>query len=381
MSAHRPKSLVTRNNQAALVAIAEQFTPMPVIHLAPLGQGNINATFLAQIQAGPPFVLQRLNSQVFPHPQQVIRNLRTVSQHVQSRLQRACLPRRWELPQLLPTRSGEDYWMDDTGALWRALSFVANTQVVETLQTEPQAREVGYALGLFHWLLSDLPPHRLADTLEGFHITPRYLAHYQRLQATTRVPASPEVTYCRQFICDRIPLVPVLETAKAKGHLPLRLMHGDPKVNNVLFDSTSHQAVSLVDLDTVKPGLVQYDIGDCLRSGCNPAGEETEQLDSVEFDVDRCRALLQGYCTAAHAYLTPADYHYIYDATRLIAFELGLRFFSDYLAGNVYFQVTHPDHNLMRALVQFRLTERIEAQATIIQQLIRDLPSTPDAIS
>ncbi|ASC73777.1 N-acetylhexosamine 1-kinase [Halomicronema hongdechloris C2206] len=378
MSSQRPGSLVTsRQNQSAILAIAQRFAQGPVTHLAPLGHGNINHTFLVQVHRGQPFVLQRLNPRVFPHPQQVISNLRTVNEHGQQRLQHASLPRRWELPQLLPTDAGDDYWIDDTGVLWRALSFVANTQVVETLQDDHQAKEVGYALGLFHWLLSDLSPHRLADTLEGFHITPGYLAHYEQVQATTTVPNSPEVAYCRQCICDRTALVPVLETAKARGQLPLRLMHGDPKVNNVLFDNQTDQAVSLIDLDTVKPGLVQYDIGDCLRSGCNPAGEETEQLDTVDFDLDRCQALLQGYCTAAHAYLTPADYHYIYDATRLIAFELGLRFFTDYLAGNVYFRASHPDHNLMRALVQFRLTERIEAQAAAMQQLIGELLRSP----
>ena len=141
-------------------------------------------------------------------------------------------------------------------------------------------------------------------------------------------------------------------------------MHGDPKVNNVMLDTATGQAVGMVDLDTVKPGLVHYDIGDCLRSGCNPRGEETGDWEVVRFEPELCRAMLTGYLSLARDFLTETDYAYLYDAIRLLAFELGLRFFTDYLAGNVYFKARHPEHNLVRALVQFKLTESIESQAT-----------------
>jgi hypothetical protein len=140
-----------------------------------------------------------------------------------------------------------------------------------------------------------------------------------------------------------------------------------------MLDVSTQQAVSMIDLDTVKPGLVHYDIGDCLRSGCNLLGEETEQWEKVCFEPDLCQAILQGYLAQAKDFLTEHDYAYIYDAIRLIAFELGLRFFTDYLAGNLYFKVKHPDHNLMRSLVQFKLVESIEAQASAINAIIKDI--------
>ena len=133
------------------------------------------------------------------------------------------------------------------------------------------------------------------------------------------------------------------------------------------------EAVSLIDLDTLKPGLVHYDIGDCLRSGCNPLGEETEDWQHVTFDTALAKAMLQGYLSLARDFLTAQDYDYLYDAIRLIAFELGLRFFTDYLAGNVYFKVKHPTHNLTRALVQFKLTESIEQQADTLDAIIQAL--------
>jgi hypothetical protein len=140
-----------------------------------------------------------------------------------------------------------------------------------------------------------------------------------------------------------------------------------------MIDDATGQAVSIVDLDTVKPGLVHYDIGDCLRSGCNLLGEETEEWELVEFDPELCRAILQGYLSLAGDFLTANDYEYIYDAIRLIAFELGLRFFTDYLEGNVYFKASHQEHNLARALVQFKLTQSIESQEEAIRLIIRNM--------
>lgn len=353
----------------------------------PLGNGNINDTFMvvldpsaaAQPSSAVRFVLQRINTQVFSEPTWVMQNMRIATEHVLQRLQENPeTERRWEMPKVLLTQDGADYWRDTDGSFWRAISFIEASRSLDTVQDHAHALEVGYALGTFHRLMSDLPPETLADTLEGFHITPGYLKQYQdtllsrglHLQGAS---LAPEVKHCLSFIEARQDLAHVLETAKAEGKLPLRPIHGDPKVNNILLDTTTGQAVSIIDLDTVKPGLIHYDIGDCLRSGCNPLGEETERWEAVHFDLELAQAMLEGYVQEAGQFLTAYDYVYLYDAIRLIAFELGLRFFADYLANNVYFKVKHPEHNLARALVQFKLTESIEAQAAALNSLIAGL--------
>ena len=359
-----------------LVAIADQFALQgKVTAVQSFGSGNINDTFLVTLDSSGEkhFVLQRINTQVFHQPQLIMQNMRIFTEHIHERLQRTPLSRRWEVPRVLLTKDAQDHWRDADGSFWRAISFIEGSQSFDTMHNQEHAKEIGYALGMFHNLISDLPPEKLADTLEGFHITPVYLQHYNEVLTKTTPRQSPEVNYCLQFVSDRQVWAHVLENAKATGDLPLRLMHGDPKINNVMFDTATQQAVSVVDLDTVKPGLVHYDIGDCLRSGCNPAGEETEQWESVHFDTDLCQGILQGYLSVAKAFLTENDYSYIYDAIRLLAFELGLRFFADYLAGNVYFKVKHPEHNLARVLVQFKLTESIESQETTIRNIIQDM--------
>ncbi|MCF6291530.1 MAG: aminoglycoside phosphotransferase family protein [Desulfobacterales bacterium] len=360
------------------LTIAEQFSPGKTVRqVREFGSGNINATFLVTLDsvAEKHFILQQLNPRVFPRPEGVMHNLRTCIAHVRDRLAQTPLPpgRRWEMVRVLRTRNGADLFRDKAGSCWRALTFINHARSFDTIRDESHAREIGYGLGLFHALLNDLPPGRLTDTLAGFHITPGYLDHYDRVLAAQNPAGSPEVNYCLDSIHRSRVRADVLEKAKARGLLKPRPIHGDPKINNFMIDNTTGRVVSLIDLDTVQPGLVQYDIGDCLRSGCNPLGERPGQWQQVRFEPDLCRAILQGYFTMAGRLLTDNDFSYLYDAVRLLTFELGLRFFTDYLEGNVYFKADRPEHNLARALVQFRLLASIESQAGAIRAIIREL--------
>lgn len=368
-------STVPTNRMDELAHIAQQFLGNAAAgSIRPLGNGNINDTYLVKAKhpAAARFVLQRINQDVFPCPHQVMDNLCAFMDHVHQQRSTLPLERPWEVPTVLRTAKNRPYWQDSQGHVWRGLSFVENTTTFDTIQSQDHATEVGYGLGCFHRLLSDLPITNLADTLPGFHITPGYLQQYDAVIAQTET-FSLEEHRCCKLISDHRHQLSVLENAKAEGCLPLRVIHGDPKINNILIDSSTGHAVSLIDLDTVKPGLVHYDIGDCLRSSCNPLGEETSHWQDVTFDMQMCTAVLQGYLACAKEFLTPVEYDYIYEAIWLITFELGLRFFSDHLAGDVYFKIQRPNHNLQRALVQFQLAESIREQQQSIQTVISQL--------
>jgi hypothetical protein len=363
-----------------LVKIAHQFEPdAQILDVQQYGSGNINWTFLVSLALQSPFILQKLNTTVFCKPELVMNNICILADYVHQQLDRDLgQNRRWLMPKVLLTKQKQNYYRADDGSFWRALSYIDNSQSFDTIQNIDHAQEIGYGLGRFHHLLDNLPTAQLADTLKGFHITPGYLQRYHQLIETRKIEnpslsSSPEINYCFQFISDRPNLPYILENAKALGKLKLRTIHGDPKINNIMIDCSTKQAVAMIDLDTVKPGLIHYDIGDCLRSGCNPLGEETDNWCQVSFEPSLAQAILKGYFSVAQNFLTENDYIYIYDSIRLLSFELGLRFFTDYLEGNVYFNVEHPEHNLARALVQFKLTESIEQQETAIKQIINDL--------
>jgi Ser/Thr protein kinase RdoA (MazF antagonist) len=360
-------------------AAAAQFcTEGRIVDVHPHGEGNLNDTYLVTLEGAPRahFILQRINTHVFQDPRLIMLNLRTFSDHVQQRLAReaAAGERRWVVPEVLQTIEGDDYYVDPAGGFWRALGYVEDSRCYQTVQSIDHAREAGYALGHFHSLISDLDPALLHDTLQGFHITPRYLQHYDQVMSSfdeTQLPA--EVTHAMRFVQERRAWAFALEDAKAGGELFERPIHGDPKINNIMIDERTGHAVSIIDLDTIKPGLVHYDIGDCLRSCCNPLGEETTEIEGVHFDLELCQAILEGYLGQAKRFMTTADYAYLCDAIRTIAFELGLRFFTDYLEGDVYFKARYREHNLMRALVQFKVAESIEAQADRIQEIVTAL--------
>ena len=363
-------------------AIAEQFTRSSrVIHVREFGNGNINDTYLVTTDVDEQnypqekhFILQRINTQVFKQPRLIMKNMRTFTEHVRKRARAE--GHRWVMPSVISACDGQDFHIDADGGFWRAIRYVYGTRSFETIKDAKLAYEVGYALGTFQYLISDLPTSLLADTLEGFHIMPRYLQGFDQAFSHNGYKSGPEVKYCLRFVEQRRKLAPVLEHAREQGKLMLRPVHGDPKVNNVMIEEATGHALSLVDLDTVKPGLIHYDIGDCLRSGCNPMGEETENWESVYFDPELGAAILEGYLTQARHFLTAQDYEYLFDSIRLLSFELGVRFFTDYLAGNVYFKVKYPQHNLQRALVQFKLTESIESHETEIRHIIQGMVSS-----
>jgi len=338
------------------------------------GRGIIHDTYLVKLDGqADGFILQHINTQVFKQPEVVMHNLRLICDHTHDlkKLAEHKIDSSWKMLHIIPTRENRDFFVDTEGDFWRALSFIHNAHPLEKIANLDNAREVGRALGVFHNLTSSFNPELLQDTLPGFHNIEHYLNHHdQVLFPEISKEMNQSEKFCRQFVEDRRIWAPVLENAKWQNKLKIRIIHGDPKINNVMLDDQTDQAVSIIDLDTVKPGLVHYDIGDCLRSCCNILGEETDELDAVQFDLVRCEAVLSGYMAAAHTGLSAQDFDFLFDAIRLIPFELGLRFYTDYMEGGIYFKIGYPAQNLDRAMVQFRLVESIEKQEAKIRGII-----------
>lgn len=350
-----------------------------LVTVAHHGSGNINDTYLAIFRttfAEQRIILQRINGRVFPNPRLIMENMRVITEHVAKRLEAEVdsADRIWQIPQVIPTKTGVDVAVDEEGNCWRAISLIASAHSFEQVQNVEHAREAGAVLGQFQRLLSDLDATRLHVTLPDFHITPAYFTGLDAALATpagrTRVGSLLEAQGCLRFIEERRDWSRVLEAAKARGELKLRSVHGDPKIANIMIDDATGKGTCIVDLDTCMPGLVHYDFGDCMRSACNSAGEEALDLSKVRFDTELCRAIAIGYLPFARSFLNEADHHYLYDSIRLLTFELGLRFFADFVGGDRYFKTRYDLHNLNRARVQFRLCESIETNETLIRRIL-----------
>jgi Ser/Thr protein kinase RdoA (MazF antagonist) len=351
-----------------------------LVTVMPTGSGNVNDTYLAIFRntfEEYQLILQRINSKVFPDPALIMKNLRVVSAHVHRKLEedgdRA--DRVWQMPKIVRTRDGSDFFVDEEGSFWRVITRIPSATAYDEAQSVEHARECGTVLGYFHWLLSDISHDGIADPLPGFHITPGYLAAYDRVlesvpAAKERLTSSMEARRMAAFVDKRREFASTLQNALVCGELRKRMMHGDPKVNNIMIDDFTGKGSAMIDLDTISPGLVHYDFGDAVRSICNPAGEEETNLGKVVLDLELCEAFCKGYLEQAEMFMSEADKKYLYDAVRLITFELGLRFFGDYLAGNVYFKTTYTEQNLHRARVQFKLCESIEVRESMLRKLL-----------
>lgn len=337
--------------------------------IEPFGTGNVNDTYLVTLPGGKQHVLQRINPTVFPDLYQVQHNLRIVTRHLNQAILNSPELKDRFIPITLFSGDQGDTYLDGQGALWRLVNRISG-ETFETISTPSQAEELGGSLGLFHQLLSTLEPTILTDTLPGFHDTSAYLKQYDKAWQRYRSKDEPDVQFCHSCIEPRRSLAALLDDSQG---LSSRVIHGDPKVANFVVDVATGRVVSLIDLDTVKPGLLLHDIGDALRSSCNPLGESPPGPEQIYFDPDLFAAWLKGYTRATEFMLTNDDKAHIVQSARVITFELGLRFITDYLEGNHYFKIRYPEHNLFRAKVQFHLVQSIEKQLDNLETIVKTI--------
>jgi Ser/Thr protein kinase RdoA (MazF antagonist) len=255
------------------------------------------------------------------------------------------------------------------GNFWRAFHFIEGTRTVDVVESPAQAFQVAQAFGRFQKLLADLPAPRLHDTIPDFHHTPKRFAALEKAIAADAfnrsASAKAEIDFAlrHQAIC----------SALLAAQLPERVTHNDTKLNNVLLDAATGEGLCVIDLDTVMPGLALYDFGDLVRSAANPAREDEHDLAKVEMEFPLFEALLRGYLSGAGNFLTTAEKSLLPIAGQVIAFELGLRFLTDFLEGDAYFKTHRAGQNLDRCRVQFKLVESMRRQEAAMTRLAASL--------
>jgi Ser/Thr protein kinase RdoA (MazF antagonist) len=342
-----------------------------VLSLTPHGSGHINDTYLVTCQGpGAPvrYILQHINRHVFHDPVAVMENVERVTAHLA--MQSAGQPDgAHRALHLVPARDGRDWHVDTQGETWRAYRFIENARTYETTTSTAQAFQAARAFGHFQQQLSSLPPPRLHETIPDFHNTPKRFAALEQVIAADAVGraalAKPEIEFARS----RRAITGILLDAG----LPERITHNDTKFNNVLLDNKTGEAVCVIDLDTVMPGLALYDFGDMVRTTTSPAAEDEQDLSKVRMQFPMFEALVRGYLESAGVFLTTAEKKYLAFSGKLITFEIGIRFLTDYLAGDTYFKVHRDRHNLDRCRTQFKLVESIEQQEDKMSQLVESI--------
>lgn len=352
--------------------VAQQFEiPGEFVSAAPYGSGHINDTYCVVFnQAGPQvrYILQRINHLVFKNPVALMENISRVTQHLGRKFAGASDASRRALA-LIPARDGKPYHHDEADNCWRVYLFIEQARTYDAVETPAQAFQAAQAFGLFQKMLADLPAPRLHATIPDFHHTPKRFLALEKAIAADAVNraalARPEI----EFALRHKAMTGVLLDA----NLPERVTHNDTKFNNVMLDDVTGAGVCVIDLDTVMPGLALYDVGDMVRTTTSPVKEDERDLAKVTMQFPMFEALMRGYLASAAEFITPAEKQQLTFAGKLITFEIGLRFLTDFLAGDTYFKVHRDGHNLDRCRTQFKLMESIEQQETQMQKLVESL--------
>lgn len=358
--------------------ISQQFQIYGEIqHAEPCKIGHINETYTATYNQGGVlvrYIHQKINTTVFRDPAAVMGNLSRVTRHLRRRLEAQGaddLTRRALV--IIPTRDGQSFWSNGEGECWRTFVFIEKAQTFESVQSPAQAYEAGHAFGTFQCLLSDLGGERLAETIPDFHHTRKRFTALQKAIQEDRCNRAQFAKKEIAFALKQEPIVDVLLDALAQGRIPERITHNDTKFNNVMLDADTGKALCVVDLDTVMPGLVHYDFGDMVRTTTSPTLEDERDLSKVRMRLPIFQALARGYLEAAGPFLTKAERSFIAFSGKLMTFQIGIRFLTDYLQGDTYFRVHRPGHNLDRARTQFKLVESISRQEEAMQKFVDQL--------
>ena len=349
-------------NDALQAALAAFLPEGDASTLRPLGEGLINTTFRAETPDGKSYVLQRLNTKIFPDPEAVMRNTLRVTGWMRDRLREEGVDPTRRVPEFLPTTEGAYLYVADTPegeSVWRCSRLIEGARAHTVLSDPRLLYEAGRGYGDFQRLLDGFPARELAEVLPGFHDTRKRFAAF--LDAVERDPAGrgkeaeKEIAFLREREAFAGEVVDLLE----KGELPLRVTHNDTKLSNVLLDDRTGEAVCVIDLDTVMPGTVLYDFGDAIRTGAASVAEDEPVTERMNFLPAYCEAFRAGFLERCGDILLPIEREKLMLGARMIVFEQAVRFLTDHLEGDVYYQTAYPGHNLVRARTQIRLFSQL----------------------
>ncbi len=332
--------------------------------ISPYGNGHINDTYALTFEsptgATQRYILQRINHHVFKKPEQLMQNVEKVTQHLREKIAAMGGDPKRETLTLIPTLSGQTLYISPSGNYWRAYHFIEGAQTYEVVEKPEHVYNAAWAFGRFQCLLNDFPVTDLYETIPDFHHTPKRFSAFREAVNRDVMNRAAGVQNEINFAMARSAETPLLVDMVAQEKLPLRVTHNDTKFNNVLIDNRTGKGLCVLDLDTVMPGISLYDFGEIVRTGANPAAEDAVDIAKVCLDLDIYDVLTHGFLDAARGTLTGTELDYLPYGPKMMAFENGIRFLTDYLSGDVYFKIHRENHNLDRCRTQFKLVEDME---------------------
>lgn len=339
------------------------------------GSGHINDTFLVHCTlpdgAEKKYILQRMNREIFKNPEELMENILNVTSFLRKKIEeRGGNPERETLNVIL-TKDGKPFFVDSIGEYWRAYIYIEDSISYDTVERPEDFYESAVAFGNFQSLLSDYPAETLHETIEGFHDTKRRFAAFKKAVEDDIMGRAASVQEEIAFVLEREDVACVLGDMLDNGELPLRVTHNDTKLNNIMMDKETGKGICVIDLDTVMPGLSIHDFGDSIRFGASTGAEDEKDLSKISCDMELFKLYSEGFIKGCKGSLTEKEREMMPMGAKVMTFECGMRFLTDYLQGDTYFKVHREGHNLDRCRTQFKLVKDMEEKWETMQDIIK----------
>lgn len=345
------------------------------LRYGPYGSGHINDTFLVEARradgAEKRYILQRMNRNIFQDPPALMENVVSVTAYLRRIIGKNGGDPDRETLNVIPTKAGKPWFQDSFGEYWRMYQFIEDAVSYDAVEKPDDFYQSAVAFGNFQRLLADFPAETLHETIEGFHDTAARFAVFQQAVRKDVCRRAEEVQDEIHFVLSHEPTAHVLGDLLAEKKLPLRVTHNDTKLNNIMIDRETGRGICVIDLDTVMPGLAVNDFGDSIRFGANTAAEDERDLGKVSLSLPLFELYAKGFIEGCGGRLTDTEIEMLPMGAKVMTFECGMRFLTDYLQGDTYFKTHRPGHNLDRCRTQFELVRDMERKWSRMQEAVR----------
>lgn len=346
-----------------------------ILEINPYGSGHINDTYLLRTDKDGTekrYILQRMNHSIFKNPQELMENIEHVTRHLRKKIESYRGDPDRETLNLVPTLENKSYFIDEDGNYWRMFYFIEDAISYDSVEKPSDFYESAVAFGNFQRLLADFPAATLHETIKGFHDTKSRFEVFKNAVKSDKMKRAENVQAEIDFVLKHEETACILGDMLNKGELPLRVTHNDTKLNNIMIDKKTGKGICVIDLDTVMPGLAINDFGDSIRFGANTGAEDEKDLSKISCDIELFRLYTKGFIEGCAGSLTDKEIKMLPMGAKVMTFECGMRFLTDYLEGDIYFKIHREGHNLDRSRTQFKLVKDMEEKWDTLQAIVND---------
>ena len=349
---------------AKQAAVLENFDLKgPIVSIGEYGSGHINATYVVEARENGElvkYIFQQVNTDIFTNMDELMENIVGVTSYLTKQIEARNGDPKRETLQVIPTKDGKNYYRDEEGQCYRVYRFITDATSYDAVESPKDFYESAVSFGNFQYLLADYPAETLHETIPNFHHTGKRFETFCAAVKADVCGRAASVQNEIDFVMARAEEATALTSLLESKELPLRVTHNDTKLNNIMIDNETGKGICVIDLDTVMPGSSLYDFGDSIRFGANTAAEDETDLSKVSINLDLYEIYVKGYLEGCKGSLTQREVELLPMGAKMMTFECGMRFLTDYLQGDTYFRIHREHHNLDRCRTQFALVADME---------------------